>query len=94
MCVCMSFQYLSRVTIIVIVLLHPTLPNEQIINMNENPYSGHRLLSEKEQEVLGEYAKLAGTIRRVSVIVEMKMRLCVLTSTQIDCRFVKLSLFK
>ncbi|PWN37468.1 DASH complex, subunit Dad3 [Meira miltonrushii] len=33
--------------------------------MNENPYSGHRLLSEKEQEVLGEYARLAGTIRRI-----------------------------
>jgi DASH complex subunit DAD3 len=30
-----------------------------------NPYAGHRMLSEKEQEVLGEYARLAATIKRV-----------------------------
>lgn len=42
--------------------------------MNDNPYSGHRLLSEKEQEILGEYARLAGTIRRVSGMKERKAR--------------------
>lgn len=33
-----------------------------------NPYAGHRALSEQEQELLGEYARLADTIRRVSVL--------------------------
>lgn len=32
-----------------------------------NPYAGHRLLSDKEQQVLGEYARLAATIKRVSI---------------------------
>lgn len=31
----------------------------------QNPYAGHRSLSEHEQELLGEYARLADTIRRV-----------------------------
>lgn len=31
-----------------------------------NPYAGHRALSEHEQELLGEYARLADTVRRVS----------------------------
>lgn len=30
-----------------------------------NPYLGHRALTEQEQELLGEYARLAGTINRV-----------------------------
>lgn len=38
-----------------------------------NPYAGHRLLSEKEQEVLGEYARLAATIKRVSQDTEEKL---------------------
>lgn len=40
----------------------PTAPKPYI-----NPYSGHRSLSEHEQELLGEYARLADTIRRVSL---------------------------
>jgi hypothetical protein len=60
MCCSPPLTHPSRVSSIII-------PNEQTFDMNENPYSGHRLLSEKEQEVLGEYARLAGTIRRVSV---------------------------
>ncbi|PWN90050.1 hypothetical protein FA10DRAFT_301333 [Acaromyces ingoldii] len=33
-----------------------------------NPYTGHRLLNSTEQEVLGEYARLAGTIKRISAL--------------------------
>ncbi|TKY84669.1 hypothetical protein EX895_006571 [Sporisorium graminicola] len=33
-----------------------------------NPYAGHRALSEHEQELLGEYARLADTIRRVAAL--------------------------
>ncbi|KAN0059938.1 hypothetical protein ACQY0O_007911 [Thecaphora frezii] len=33
-----------------------------------NPYAGHRGLSETEQELLGEYARLAATIHRVSAL--------------------------
>ena len=40
----------------------PTAPKPYI-----NPYAGHRALSEHEQELLGEYARLADTIRRVSI---------------------------
>ena len=39
----------------------PTAPKPYV-----NPYAGHRALSEHEQELLGEYARLADTIRRVS----------------------------
>lgn len=37
-----------------------------------NPYAGHGLLSEKEQKVLGEYARLAATIKRVSLSIELQ----------------------
>ena len=33
-----------------------------------NPYAGHRSLTEHEQELLGEYARLADTVRRVSCL--------------------------
>lgn len=33
-----------------------------------NPYAGHRSLTEHEQELLGEYARLADTIRRVAAL--------------------------
>ncbi|UZJ51213.1 hypothetical protein CBS101457_000533 [Exobasidium rhododendri] len=33
-----------------------------------NPYAGHRMLSGKEQEVLGEYARLAATIKRITAL--------------------------
>ncbi|EST09615.1 DASH complex subunit Dad3 [Kalmanozyma brasiliensis GHG001] len=33
-----------------------------------NPYAGHRALSEHEQELLGEYARLADTVRRVAAL--------------------------
>ncbi|EPQ29945.1 uncharacterized protein PFL1_02617 [Pseudozyma flocculosa PF-1] len=33
-----------------------------------NPYTGNRALSESEQELLGEYARLAGTINRVAAL--------------------------
>ncbi|CBQ74008.1 conserved hypothetical protein [Sporisorium reilianum SRZ2] len=33
-----------------------------------NPYAGHRALSDHEQELLGEYARLADTIRRVAAL--------------------------
>ncbi|WFD23065.1 hypothetical protein MEQU1_001749 [Malassezia equina] len=32
----------------------------------QNPYEGHRALSSSEQELLGEYARLAATVRRLS----------------------------
>jgi hypothetical protein len=32
----------------------------------QNPYANHRALSAEEAELLGEYARLADTIRRVS----------------------------
>ncbi|KOS15008.1 dash complex subunit dad3 [Malassezia pachydermatis] len=32
----------------------------------QNPYEGHRSLSASEQQVLGEYARLAATLRRVA----------------------------
>ncbi|SPO32647.1 uncharacterized protein UTRI_04391 [Ustilago trichophora] len=41
----------------------PTAPKPYI-----NPYAGHRALSEHEQELLGEYARLADTIRRVAAL--------------------------
>ncbi|GAC93699.1 hypothetical protein PHSY_001264 [Pseudozyma hubeiensis SY62] len=41
----------------------PTAPKPYI-----NPYAGHRSLSEHEQELLGEYARLADTIRRVAAL--------------------------
>jgi DASH complex subunit DAD3 len=34
----------------------------------QNPFAGHRQLNEKEQEVLGEYARLAATVRRVAAL--------------------------
>ncbi|CEH14245.1 dash complex subunit dad3 [Ceraceosorus bombacis] len=33
-----------------------------------NPYHGHRALSEQEAEVLGEYARLAETIKRITAL--------------------------
>ncbi|SJX63850.1 uncharacterized protein SRS1_14582 [Sporisorium reilianum f. sp. reilianum] len=33
-----------------------------------NPYAGHRALSDHEQELLGEYARLADTVRRVAAL--------------------------
>lgn len=34
----------------------------------QNPYEGHRGLTANEQLVLGEYARLAATVRRVAVL--------------------------
>lgn len=36
-------------------------PNEPFVN----PYAGHRLLDAREKQVLGEYARLAATMKRV-----------------------------
>ncbi|WFD30262.1 hypothetical protein MSPP1_001279 [Malassezia sp. CBS 17886] len=33
-----------------------------------NPYEGHRSLSRTEQQLLGEYARLAATLRRVTAL--------------------------
>jgi len=33
-----------------------------------NPYQGHRALTPVEQDLLGEYARLAATIKRVSIM--------------------------
>lgn len=51
-----------------------------------NPYAGHRLLSEKEQQVLGEYARLAATIKRVSMSIPLVTRVIILHP-----RFAKVS---
>ncbi|WFD19450.1 hypothetical protein MCAP1_001680 [Malassezia caprae] len=43
-------------------------PAEPVVPAFQNPYEGHRALSSSEQELLGEYARLAATVHRVAAL--------------------------
>lgn len=45
---------------------HEGLPQTPAKPTFQNPYEGHRSLAPKEQQLLGEYARLAATVRRVA----------------------------
>ena len=51
-----------------------------------NPYEGHPNLTEREAEVLWEYAKLSQNVKEVRRIVSHRKRVLITMSVSVDCR--------